>query len=153
MNGRPTGVGSSSGRALHRRLRPADRARQPTPQRARLTTPGSSHPLTAVSPLSRRPITSTADEYLNPTGDFQVTPQDRGAGVRINFLEAHDLAAAMAQHHSSPGRTDVTDPVRVLAEHRHEIALTLVVGHDHRERNQTAAAAAAHLEGEQAARP
>src|SRR5512132_308638 len=56
----------------------------------------------------------------------------------------------MPQHHSSLGRTDVTDPVRVLAEHRHEIALALAVRLDHWERNQTAAAAAAHLESDQA---
>src|SRR6266536_6724595 len=44
-----------------RRLRAADQARQPTPQRARLTAPGSSRPLTAAGP-------SNADQsHLPPT--------------------------------------------------------------------------------------
>ena len=59
----------------------------------------------------------------------------------------------MPQHRLAIGCTDVADPVRVLAEHRDEVALAVVVRHHHRERKQTARTVATHLEGNHVLHP
>jgi hypothetical protein len=74
----------------------------------------------------------------------EVTAQDRRSSSRIDILEAHSFSAAMTQDGATIGRSHVEDPVRVLAEHRHEIALTIVLGYDHRKRDDAARAPSRH---------
>ena len=73
--------------------------------------------------------------------------------VRTNFLKAHYLMAAMAQDRVPSRCSHVRDPIGELTEHCNEIAFALVVHHHQRERNETASAAAADFECDQAARP
>jgi hypothetical protein len=52
----------------------------------------------------------------------------------------------MAQHGPSTGGADVEQPVRILAEHRDQIPLTLVIRHDERKREHPAGAASGHFQ-------
>jgi hypothetical protein len=52
----------------------------------------------------------------------------------------------MAQHGPSTGGANVEQPVRILAEHRDQIPLTLVIRHDERKREHSAGAAAGHFQ-------
>jgi hypothetical protein len=79
------------------------------------------------------------DVGAGPRRELQVALENRGTGAWINLLETHRFAATtMAENRLPPSCADVGHPVHVLAEHRHEIALALVVGDNHRERSAPA---------------
>src|SRR5207244_4188144 len=83
----------------------------------------------------------------------QVPTQDRRPPFRSDLLEVQGLTPPMAQHRSAPSGPHVAYPVRVLAEHRHEIALAFVVRDHHRERDDTAAAPSPNLQHPGTLRP
>ena len=62
--------------------------------------------------------------------ELQVALQDRRAARRIDLLEPHSFAVAMAKYGVSAGGPDVGDPVGALAKHRDEVTLSLVVRHN-----------------------
>jgi hypothetical protein len=66
--------------------------------------------------------------HLGPEGEVAV--QDGRTHRGIDFFQAHPLAPAVPQHRPAAGRADVAHPVRVLAEHRHHVAVTLIVRDD-----------------------
>jgi len=69
-------------------------------------------------------------------GDREVAPQDGRPVTGLHLLQAHLLAAAAAQDRAAAGRADVAHPVRVLAEHRHQVPPALVLSDYHRERHR-----------------
>jgi hypothetical protein len=80
----------------------------------------------------------------------QVPAHDRRSGVGVDVLDADRLAAAVAQHGMIAGGPDVAQPVRVLAEHRHQVLLALVVDDDQRKRQHTTGAAPGDLQRHEA---
>jgi len=78
----------------------------------------------------------------------EITPQDRRAVTNRDLHQAHGPGTGMPQHHMVLGRTDVAHPVRVVAEHRHQI----VVGDHQRQRDEPARATPGHLHRDQALR-
>ena len=92
------------------------------------------------------------DRYVGPGSGRarQVSAQDRRPSFRIDVLEAHGLAAAMAQHRPATGRPHVAHPVRALAEHRHQVALAFVPGDDYRKRDDAARAPSRNLQRDSA---
>jgi hypothetical protein len=65
-----------------------------------------------------------------------VSAQDRSPLGGVDLHQPHLLAAASAQHGPAAGGTQVLHPVRAIAEHGHQIPLSLVLGHHDRERDQ-----------------
>ena len=88
-----------------------------------------------------------------PRCKLQVALENRGTGAWINLLETHRFAATtVAENRLAPSCADVGHPVHVLPEHRHEIALPLVIGDHHRERSAPATKPTADLERVQSLR-
>jgi hypothetical protein len=81
-----------------------------------------------------------------PGGDGQVATQDRRSRPGLDLFEVHILGMATSQYRPSAGRPDVVHPARLLAEHRHQVALAFIVGDDHRERDGATAAPPSHLQ-------
>jgi hypothetical protein len=88
-----------------------------------------------------------------PGAAGEVPAQDRPPSWRIDVLEAHSFSAAMTQDGATTGRPHVENPVRVLAEHRYEIALAFVLCDHHRKRNDAARAPSRHLKRRETGRP
>jgi hypothetical protein len=80
---------------------------------------------------------------------LQVRPQDGGAPFGGNLFEVDLLTTAASEHRSSPGGTDVVDPLHVLSEHRHQVPLSLDDGHHHRQRDRPPGLASGHFQGHQ----
>src|SRR6266545_6674640 len=70
------------------------------------------------------------DVRAGPGGAFEVPAQDRGSLARSYFLEVNDVAMSVTQDRPAAGRANVTHPVGVLAQHRHQVPLALVVRDD-----------------------
>jgi len=105
-------------------------------------------------PVELRQRGVTVHRHMGPSsrGQVEVAAQNRRAGADLDLFEVDGLTAAMAQRHVPAGRADITDPVRLLAEHRHQIALTMVVRDNHREGDDAAGAPTRHLQGHPVAR-
>ena len=74
--------------------------------------------------------------------DLQVPPQDRRPGGRVDLVEQHRLGDTVAQDRVPARGPHVVHPARALAEHRHEVALTLVARYHHRQGDDPAGATA-----------
>src|SRR5581483_6114701 len=87
--------------------------------------------------LSRR---AAIDREMSPRARscLEVAAQDRGPQAGINLCENHILAATVLKHRSAACRADVTHPVRLVPEHRHQIPLAFVLGNHDRERQAPA---------------
>src|SRR5450631_2064562 len=81
-----------------------------------------------------------------PGCDGQVATQDRRSRPGLDLFKVHSLGISTSQYRPSAGRTDVLHPARLLAEHRHQVALAFIVGDDHWERNGATAAPPSHLQ-------
>jgi hypothetical protein len=67
---------------------------------------------------------------------LKVSTQDRGALIGEVLHQRHVFALPSLQHRSTVAGAQVTHPVRLLTEHGYQIALTLIVGDNYRERNR-----------------
>jgi hypothetical protein len=79
-------------------------------------------------------------------GHLEVAPQDRSTKARIDLLENNLLGATMPQHRLASGCAYVAHPVCLLAEHRDEIPLAVVLRSDHGEREAPSRPTPAYLE-------
>jgi hypothetical protein len=75
---------------------------------------------------------------------LKISPQDRSALVGQVLHQSDVFALTVPQHRTAVG-TQVSHPVALLAEHGHQVALTLVVGDHHRERNRPSRLVAAYF--------
>lgn len=82
----------------------------------------------------------------------EIAAQDGRTSADLDLFETYGLAAAVPQHHAPVGRTDVAHPVHVLAEHRHQIVVALMVRDHQGQRDTAARTAPAHLHRDQAPR-
>jgi hypothetical protein len=85
------------------------------------------------------------DVSASPGRQLEVAPKDRTAHLRIDLFKAHYLTPSASKLGLTPSSTNIGDPVHVLTEHCYEIALALVVRDHDGERDQSTAAAPAHL--------
>ena len=69
---------------------------------------------------------------------LEVALQDRGTHARIDLFKHDVLASAVPQRGLASSRTDIAGPVRLLAKHRHEVPLSVVLRDHHRERKAPA---------------
>lgn len=82
----------------------------------------------------------------------EIAAQDGRTSADLDLFETYGLAAAVPQLHAPVGRTDVAHPVHVLAEHRHQIVVALMVRDHQGQRDTAARTAPAHLHRDQAPR-
>lgn len=68
----------------------------------------------------------------------QVGAEDGRTVAGVHLVEADNLMPSVPRHCAAVRRTDVAHPVGALAEHRHQVALTLVVRDDDRKRDEAA---------------
>jgi hypothetical protein len=102
---------------------------------------------------SRGRVAVGLDVGAGAGGDRQVPAQDGWPLLDRHLLQAHLLVPTVAQHRPAVGGPDVAHPVRLLAQHRHEVAVAVHLGDHHGERDDAPAAPAPHLELRHAARP
>ena len=63
---------------------------------------------------------------------LQVRLQDRGTLVDGHLVEVDRLTTATVQHGSATGSPHVADPLPIIAEHRHQVPLSIDDGNHHR---------------------
>src|SRR5450631_1464744 len=79
-------------------------------------------------------------------GEFQIPAKDRRPLVNRHILQKYGFTRPAPEHSPALGRPNIANPVRPLAEHCDEVALTVPVGDHHGQGEETAAAPSHHLE-------
>src|ERR1039457_6991342 len=86
--------------------------------------------------VSERRVPVQTDMWTRTGGEFQIPAKDRRPLVNRQILEKHGFTRPAPEHSPAPGRPNNAKPVRPLAEHCDEVALTVPVG-DHRSEEHT----------------
>jgi hypothetical protein len=89
----------------------------------------------ALEVAERRTVVDR-EERTCPWRQLKVSTQDRGALIGEVLHQRHVFALPALQHRTTVAGAQVTHPVRLLTEHGYQIALTLIVGDNYRERNR-----------------
>jgi hypothetical protein len=93
-------------------------------------------PLDEALEVVERRTAVDREERTCPWRQLKVSTQDRGAPIREVLHQRHVFALPSLQHRSTVAGAQVTHPVRLLTEHGYQIALTLIVRDNYRERNR-----------------
>ncbi len=96
--------------------------------------------------ISEWRVAVDTDVWTRLGGEFQIPAQDRRSLVDRHILQKHGFTRPAPEHSPALGRPNIANPVQPLAEHCHEVSLTVPVGDHHGQHEETAAAPSHHLE-------
>jgi hypothetical protein len=81
--------------------------------------------------VSERRVPVHTDMWTGTGGEFQIPAKDRRPLVNRHVLQKHGFTRPAPEHSPALGRPNIANPVRPLAEHCDEVALTVPVGDHH----------------------